>query len=354
MPSETICADASPLPDAIETETELDELLTRPGAALTAFIRTLPGPLLVLGAGGKMGPSLAVLAKRAAAAAGHKLDVIAASRFSDAGARHWLEERGVKTIACDLLDRGAVERLPNAANIIYLVGQKFGTQSDPATTWAMNVLAPAHVAERFPRARIVALSTGNVYPPCEPAGGGAMETDPLTPVGEYANSAVGRERVFEYFARRDGVRVAMLRLFYAVELRYGALVDIAQRVFAGEPIDLGNAHFNCIWQGDANEMILRALDLAASPMAAFNLCRPETFSVRETALRFGAIMGREPRFTGAEGAQALLGNSARLCEALGAPRVDAARMICWIAGWVAAGGRNLGKPTHFETRDGKY
>jgi nucleoside-diphosphate-sugar epimerase len=310
--------------------------------------------LIVLGAGGKMGPTLAILAKHAAEEAGHRLEVIAVSRFSDAAARRSLEEKGVKTISGDLLDRRVVESLPDAENIIYLVGMKFGTSTDPSSTWAMNTVVPARVAERYPRARIVALSTGNVYPLSAVSGGGSAETDALTPLGEYANSAVGRERVFEYFSKRNGTAVAMLRLFYAVELRYGVLVDIAQKVFAGEPIDLASGNFNCIWQGDANEMIIRALDLASSPMAVRNLCRPEIFSTRQTALRLGELLGRELNFVGVESATALLGNAKKICGELGEPRTNVETMMRLIADWVKHGGRSLGKPTHFETRDGKY
>lgn len=350
----TELASADALPDSIADESELDALLTRPSERLIAQIRTISSPLVVLGAGGKMGPTLAVLAKRAAMAARRNLDVVAVSRFTDHAARRWLEARDVRTIGCDLLDRNATSHLPDSEDVIYLVGLKFGTHDDPATTWAMNVLAPARVAERYGQARIVALSTGNVYPPSPASRGGAVESDPLTPVGEYANSVVGRERIFDFYARRAGLRVALLRLFYAVELRYGALVDIGRRVYCGEAIDVANAHFNCIWQGDANEMILRSLDLASAPSSAWNLCRPDIYSVRATAMAFGKLFGRDPKLIGREQPEVLLGNATRICDALGAPRVDADRMMAWIAHWIAQGGRDLGKPTHFETRDGKY
>jgi nucleoside-diphosphate-sugar epimerase len=344
----------SDLPRTITNEAELESALTEPGEALVRFIPRVRSPLVVLGAGGKMGPTLAVLAKHAAEEAGHRLEVIAVSRFSDAAARDSLEKKGVKTISGDLLERRVVEALPDAENIIYLVGMKFGTSSDPSSTWAMNTVVPARVAERYPRARIVALSTGNVYPLSAVAAGGSVETDALTPLGEYANSAVGRERVFEYFSRRNGTPIAMLRLFYAVELRYGVLVDIAQKIFSGEPIDLASGNFNCIWQGDANEMILRALELASSPMGAWNLCRPEIFSTREAALRFGELLERKPEFVGTESATALLGNAKRICSELGEPRTSVETMMRLIADWMKRGGRSLGKPTHFETRDGKY
>jgi uncharacterized protein YbjT (DUF2867 family) len=344
----------SDLPRSIASESELESVLTEPSEALVRFIPRVRSPLLVLGAGGKMGPTLAILAKRAAEEAGHRLEVIAVSRFSDAAARSALESQGVKTISGDLLERSVVEKLPDAENLIYLVGMKFGTSTDPSSTWAMNTVVPASVAERFPRARIVALSTGNVYPLSQVSAGGSVESDPLTPLGEYANSAVGRERVFEYFSRRNGTSIAMMRLFYAVELRYGVLVDIAQKIFAGEPIDLSSGNFNCIWQGDANEMILRSLHLASSPMVVRNLCRPEVFSTRETASKLGALLGREPKFVGTENSTALLGNAKKLCQELGEPRTSFETMMRLIADWVQRGGRSLGKPTHFETRDGKY
>ena len=342
------------LPELIRTEAELDELLTRPGAALTDFIRTVSSPLVVLGAGGKMGPTLAVLARRAALAAGHNLDVIAVSRFSDAARRQWLEERGVKTVSCDLLEATSLAQLPEAENVIYLVGLKFGTGKNPAATWAMNTVVPARVAERYARARLAALSTGNVYPLTEVSAGGARETDALTPLGEYANASVGRERVFEFYSLRNRTPLALLRLYYAVELRYGVLVDIARKIHAGQPVELANGYFNCIWQGDANEMILRALALADSPPSVWNLCRPEIFAVRALASRLGELLNRPARFGGVEASTAYLGNAARTCAVLGQPLTPMDAVLRWTAHWVKQGGSNLGRPTHFEVRDGKY
>jgi nucleoside-diphosphate-sugar epimerase len=341
-------------PGKIETGKQLDELLTRPGAALVNFIRTLSSPLLILGAGGKMGPTLAVLAKRAADAANHPLDVIAVSRFSDTRARQWLESQGVKTLSCDLLATNSLKQLPEAGNVVYMVGLKFGTARNPASTWAMNTIVPARVGERYPRARIVALSTGNVYPLSEISRGGSVETDPLTPLGEYANAAVGRERIFEFYSRLNNTSLTLLRLFYAVELRYGVLLDIALKVHNGELVELANGYVNCIWQGDANEMVLRALSLASAPPGVWNLCRPEILSVRAVAAQFGELLGRPPQFTGTEAPTALLGNSAGICEKLGAPAVPLETMLHWTAHWVKQGGRNPGRPTHFEVRDGKY
>jgi nucleoside-diphosphate-sugar epimerase len=338
----------------IETEEQLDDVLTRPSARLIEFIKSVSSPLLLLGAGGKMGPTLAALARRAAEEAKHPLEVVAVSRFSDPQAREWIEKRGVRAISCDLFNARDIEKLPDATSVIYLVGLKFGTAKNPSATWAANTIIPTRVAERFPKSRIVALSTGNVYPLSEVKRGGSVERDALTPVGEYANAAVARERIFEFHSRNQAIPIALLRLFYAVELRYGVLVDIAQKVCANEPIDLTNGYFNSIWQGDANDMVLRALSLCATPPSPWNLCRPEAFSVRDIATRLGQLLDRIPKFTGSESSTALLGNSSPLCAQLGSPAVSADQMLPWIAGWVKRGGRNLNRPTHFEVRDGRY
>ena len=336
-------------------EEELDELLTHPWPELVAFVNEIASPLVVLGAGGKMGPSLCVLAKRAAAEAGVDLDVVAVSRFGATAAREWLEAHGVQTASADLLDRSTLERLPDAQNVIYLVGMKFGTAANPSLTWAANTLAPTHAAERYAGSRIVALSTGNVYPLTDVAEGGSLEDDPLTPIGEYANAAVARERLFEHFSRQSGgPSVASIRLNYATELRYGVPVDIANKLLAGEPIDLRNGHFNCIWQGDANDMILRALALTTSPATAWNLTAPGVRSVRETALRLGELLGCEPKFTGIEATNTFLNNPARLCAKLGEPPTPFATILERTARWVKCGGPQHGKATHFEVRDGKF
>jgi nucleoside-diphosphate-sugar epimerase len=342
------------LPGYIDTEPALEELLSRPSASLVQFMQTLSSPLIVLGAGGKMGPTLAMMARRAAGLARHPLEVIAVSRFSDTRARLSLEQQGVKTVCCDLLDTGSLQRLPEADNVIYLVGLKFGTAKSPATTWAMNTIVPAAVADRYRTSRLVALSTGNVYPLTDVERGGSVESDPLTPLGEYANAAVGRERIFEFYSRRHHTPVALVRLYYAVELRYGVIVDLARKVHAGEPIDLANGYFNCIWQGDANDLILRALSLAGSPPSVWNLCRPEIYSVRSVTSRLGELLARAPRFSGSESATAFLGNATRLCAALGPPPTPLDPILAWTAHWVKQGGRDLGRPTHFEVRDGKY
>jgi nucleoside-diphosphate-sugar epimerase len=342
------------LPARIETDAQLEELMTRPRPELVESIRRLRSPLLLLGASGKMGPSLAVLAQRAAQAAEHDLKIIAISRFSDPANRQWLESRGIETIACDLLDREAVRRLPDSADVVFLAGMKFGTQQTPWLTWAVNTLVPAQVSERYSGARIVALSTGNVYPQVPIDSGGATESNPLTPLGEYSNAAVARERMFEFFSRQNQTPMTLLRLNYAVELRYGVLVDLARKVWAGEPVDVTMGYFNCIWQGDANELILRSFDLARSPAQALNMTGLEILPVREVARQFGDLMERPVMITGSEDEKALLSNSSRISALLGAPPTPIASVIRWVAHWIQQGGTTLGKATKFEVRDGKY
>jgi nucleoside-diphosphate-sugar epimerase len=353
MPA-SMADDSSQIPDVLNTEAELDEMLTRPRPVLVEFIKNLNGPVVILGAGGKMGPTLAWLARRAAEVAGHTLDIFAVSRFTDPQAPRWLESRGVRTLCLDLLDCDAPKRLPEAANILYLVGRKFGTAQDAAQTWAINTLVPAYVAERFPRARMVVLSTGNVYPLVPVSSGGSVEGDPLTPVGEYANAAVARERLFEFFAQQNGTPICILRLNYAVDLRYGVLVDIARRIHAGESVSLTTAYINCIWQGDANEMILRSLALAKTPPQALNLTGPAVLSIRGLALRLGELLGQAVHLSGTEADTALLSNPARACALLGPPPTALENVLRWTAHWVKNGGRLLDKPTHFEVRDGSY
>jgi hypothetical protein len=279
---------------------------------------------------------------------------VAVSRFSGERTRRWLESRGISTIPCDLLEREELKKLPEAHDVLYLVGLKFGTQDNPSLTWAVNTLVPSHVSEQFPRSRIVALSTGNVYPLVPVKSGGATETHPVTPLGEYANAAVARERVFEYHARKNSTPLALLRLNYAVDLRYGVLLEIAQKVWNNQPVDVTTGYLNCIWQADANEMIVRSFSLAASPPAAFNLTGPTILSVRELARRFGELMGRRVEITGQEAETALLNNASRLCSILGNPPTPIETMCRWTAHWVMNGGPTLGKPTRFEVRDGKF
>jgi len=341
-------------PQLIENEAQLEELLTRPRPELVRFIRQVRSPLLVLGASGKMGPTLAALAHRTAAAAGHRLRVIAVSRFNNTASRQWLESRGVETMACDLFKRDEIARLPDAGELLFLVGVKFGTGQNPTQTWATNTIIPTNVAERFPQSRMVALSTGNVYPLVRVADGGATETHPLTPLGEYGNAAVARERLFEFHSERQGTPMVLVRLNYAVELRYGVLHDLARKVWAGRAVELANGYFNCIWQGDANDAILRLLGLAASPPRPLNLTGPEVLSVRAVARQLGELMGKSVQFSGTESSTALLNNPTRACELLGPPPTPLEELLRWTAHWVMRGGASLNKPTHFEARDGKY
>jgi len=335
-------------------EAALEELLSRPTAAVVEAMRALTGDLLILGAGGKLGPSLARLARRASQEAGGEHRVLAVARFSDSSLRSLLECDGVDTLECDLFDHEKLAALPDASNVIYLVGQKFGTSGDEARTWAVNAFLPGLVAERFPEARIVAFSTGNVYPLSPVGGSGPAETDPVGPIGEYAESALGRERVFEFFSRHHATPMALLRLNYAIEPRYGVLRDIADRVWVRQPVDLAMGMVNVIWQRDANAVAIRALAQTAVPPLVLNVTGRPAHSVRWIAQEFGRRWGREPEFSGAEGTTALLSDSARMEELFGKPEVGIERMIEYVAQWVERGGRSLGKPTHFEQREGRF
>lgn len=342
------------LPERIDNLAQLNEVITRPGPEMVDFIRGISSPLVILGAGGKMGPSLAGLARRAANTAEHELDVVAVSRFSNRTTRDWLEAQGVRTLSADLFDQAAMKTLPEAENVIYLVGQKFGTQQMPHLTWAANTLIPAYVMERYRGARVVALSSGNVYSLTPVAGGGSREGDPLTPLGEYANSCVGRERIFEYFAQRDDTPAALIRLSYAIDLRYGVLVDIARKVYTEQPVDVTMGYLPYIWQGEANDRIIRALSLASVPAIPLNLTGPEPLQVRDVALQFGALMDRHVTLVGEEAATAYLSNTQRLNNTLGAAEVPLKTLITWVAHWVQHEQPLLNKPTHFEVRDGTY
>ena len=333
---------------------QLEERLSRPTKAVVELFRRTAGDVILLGVAGKIGPSLARMVRRAVDASGTPRRVIGVARFSNAAEETKLRAAGIETIRCDLLDEAAVAGLPEAPNVFYLAGMKFGANGNEPLTWAMNTHLPSVVCKRYPHSRIVAYSTGNVYGFVSPDSGGSRETDVPQPVGEYAMSCLGRERMFEHFSRTNGTPVALIRLNYACDLRYGVLVDIARHAWAGAPVDVTTGWFNTIWQGDCNAMTLLALDHAASPAFVLNLTGSQTLGVREAALEFGKLLEREVRFTGQEGATALLSN-AGLCHRLfGPPEVSEQQLMRWAADWVKAGGAHLGKPTHFESRDGRY
>lgn len=341
-------------PNVIESVAELDEVISRPTAGVIELMKNLDGDLLIIGVSGKMGPSLAMLAQRAAAAAGCTKKIIGVARFSDKAARETLTANGIETIAGDLLDATAIAKLPEVENVVFMAGTKFGSAGNEALTWAINTHVIGLVAQKFRDAKIVALSTGNVYPLTPVFSGGCRETDPLGPIGEYAQSALGRERLLEYFSRANRTKSVIVRLNYAIDLRYGTLLDIAQRVFNRQTIDLAMGHMNVIWQGDANAMILRCFALADSPPAILNVTGPELVSIRKLALDFGAFFGIEPVFANTESGTALLSDASRCHALFGYPTVTLRQMVEWVGHWVKIGGPTLEKPTHFETRDGRF
>jgi nucleoside-diphosphate-sugar epimerase len=342
------------IPERINNEAELDKVLVTPNAADIETLARLPGDVIIVGAGGKMGPTLATRVRRAADAAGPARRVIAASRFSDGAIRQALERDGIETIACDLTDRDQIAALPPCEHVLYLAGRKFGTTDRSDLTWITNTVVPAMVVERFATSRLVVFSTGNVYPLVSPTSSGSIETDPPLPVGEYAQSCLGRERVVEFASHERGTRVLLFRLNYAVDLRYGTLMDIAWRVRAGQPVDLTVGWLNAIWQGDANSYAIRSLTLCAAPAAVLNVTGPERISVREVATRFGHELGTPAQFVGTEGPRALLSNASRCLKLLGPPEVPLERLLAWVVHWVRIGGASLNKPTHFEVADGRY
>lgn len=340
--------------DRIENTDHLDTLLSEPTPLAIQALANLDGDLILLGVAGKMGPTLARMAKRALEHAGVKRRVLGAARFSDTRVEAQLQSWGIETIRCDFLDRSQLAKLPDVPNVIAMFGMKFGSTGQEARTWAMNCLAPAFVCDKYRKSKIVAFSTGNVYGLTPVARGGSLETDALNASGDYAMSCVGRERVYEYCSRTEGIPMAILRLNYATEMRYGVLVDIAQRVRAGETIDVTMGHFNAIWQADANAAALSAFAHLATPPLVLNIAGPEVLSVRAMAEEFARRFGKPVRFVGSESADALLSNAQHSNRLFGLPRVNAELMTAWIAGWIARGGATLGKPTHFEVRDGKF
>jgi nucleoside-diphosphate-sugar epimerase len=336
-------------------ERELDELLSAPRAATVDALRRAPGDVIVLGAGGKMGPTLARMVARAAreADAGRPRRVIAVSRFSSDAARRSLDEAGVETIAADLLDADAVRALPDAPNVVFMAGQKFGTTDAPSRTWMMNVVVPALCAARYRDSHIVAFSTGNVYPLVPVSRAGAGETTTPAPVGEYAASCLGRERVLEH-AASAGARVAIIRLNYAIDLRYGVLSDLAVRVARGQPVPVAMGYVNVIWQGDANRVAIEALPHCATTPFVLNVTGAETLSVRTLATELAARLHRDLTFEGTEAPDALLSDTAKFRATFGEPEMPLETMLDWVADWVGGGRPLLNKPTHFETRDGAF
>ncbi|MSQ93477.1 MAG: NAD-dependent epimerase/dehydratase family protein [Gemmataceae bacterium] len=340
--------------DRIENTDHLEDLLSEPAPHAIETLARLDGDLMLLGVAGKMGPTLARMARRASDQAGVPRRIVGVARFSDPHIEGQLQSLGIDTIRCDLLDQAQLEQLPDVPNVIAMFGMKFGSTGQEARTWAMNCLAPALVCQKFRKSRIVAFSTGNVYGLTPVAGGGSRESDPLNAGGDYAMSCVGRERIYEYCSRTLAIPMAILRLNYAVEMRYGVLVDIAQRVWVELPVDLSMGYLNAIWQADANAAALSAFAQLATPPRVFNIAGPEVLSVRRVAEEFASRFGKPVKLEGVESADALLSNAEESHRLFGLPRISAAQMIAWIADWTARGGATLGKPTHFEIRDGKY
>jgi len=343
------------LPEKIQSEVQLDELLSRPTAGLVRMMEHLDGDLMILGIGGKMGTTLGRMALRASQEAGKQRRIIGVSRFSDPAVRPALDALGIETIPCDLLDPENLRKLPQVQHVIFMAGKKFGTASDQPATWAENVVLPSQVGYHFRGSRIVVFSTGCVYPLVPVESSGSIESDPPEPVGEYAQSCLGRERIFQFWSRKFGTRICLFRLNYAVDLRYGVLLDIGRRVMEGLPVNLSASHFNIIWQGDACAQALSCLDHCEYPATILNVTGPEIISVRFTANEFGRYLGKEVRFEGeVESSRMYLSNASRAAALFGYPRVTALQMIRWQADWLLSGGRCLDKPTHFEVTDGKF
>jgi nucleoside-diphosphate-sugar epimerase len=338
------------LPDTISDIAALDDLLCRPSQALVDDLRKVDGDIMILGVAGKMGPTLAGLAK----AALPDRSIIGVARFSDANVKGWLQARGIETINCDLLDEAAIKALPKTANIVFMAGRKFGAEGDLSLTWAMNAHVPSLVAQAFAGSRIVAFSTGCVYPFVPVNGKGANEALPPDPPGEYAQSCVGRERMFEYFSRKFATPGRLLRLNYAIDMRYGVLHDIATKIHQGKPVDVSLGHVNFIWQGDASAQALRCLAHCETPTSPINVSGHEILSVRDLAAKLGARLGREPIIVGAEEPTAWLTDTSQAVKLFGLPVVDTRQLIAWTADWVARSMPSLGKPTKYEVRDGRY
>lgn len=342
------------LPETVTSEEQVEDLLSKPYPEDVEFARGLDGDVMVFGAGGKMGPTLIRRILRAVEEAGTNTTVYAVSRFSDPDVEAKLDSWGAETIAADLLDDDALEGLPDCENLIYMIGMKFGTTGQEPMTWAINAYLPGRIARRFEDSRIVAFSTGNVYPPVPIESGGSTESDPVGPVGEYAQSCLGRERVLQYFAEENETPTCLLRLNYAVELRYGVLVDLAKRVYAGDPVPLEMGHVNVVWQGDANSVCFRSLADVESPAEILNLTGPNVLSVRELAERFAEEFAGDVTFSGEPEDTALLNDASRCHERYGEPKVSIDEIVPLVADWIERGGSTMGKPTKFHVRDGDF
>ena len=338
----------------MKTLEDLEKKMCTPSSDLIRDISTLEGDIIILGVGGKMGPSLAKLAVNAIRLAGLQKRVIGVSRFSEEGMQEDLEKAGVETVVADLLDEAQLQSLPYAKNMLYMVGKKFGTKGNEHLTWAMNSYLPGRIGEKFRDCRIVVFSSGNVYPYMEIGTGGASEFTPAAPVGEYAMSCLGRERIFQYASQKHGIPLLIYRLNYAIDLQYGNLMEIAKMVYEGKTIDLTNGYMNVIWQGDANEIALRALLHCELPAKILNVTGPETISIRKVAETFGQMFGITPQFENTESQNALL-NDASLCHRLfGYPKVTLSEMVEMTQAWVINQGKTHNKPTHFQERSGNY
>jgi nucleoside-diphosphate-sugar epimerase len=333
---------------------QLEELLSEPSEGAIRALGSVKGDILILGVGGKMGPTLARMAKRASDLSGVERHVIGVSRFSSSGLQNRLQSWGVETISCDLLSPTSLSKLPDSENVVFMAGMKFGSTGREWLTWAMNSFLPGLVADRYRDSRIAVFSTGNVYGLSPVGKGGSREEDALNPAGEYAMSCVGRERIFEHFSRANNTKMTLLRVNYASEPRYGVLLDVGQRVYSEQPVSLSMGYFNTIWQAEASAMSLESLAYATSPPNVLNITGPELLSVRNVAEEFAKRFGKSARFEGAESNDALLSNAAKSHKLFGAPRVDSQQMIGWIAGWIKRNGMTLSKPTHFEDRAGHF
>ena len=350
----TTILDYQTMLDKIETIEQLENVMSFPTTEVVNAMSELEGDLLILGAGGKMGPTLAKLAKRAIDNSNQKKKVIGVSRFSTRGINEELKKVGIETIICDLLDDDQLFKLPDTPNVIFMASRKFGSSDNESLTWAMNTYLPGRVAQKYKNSKIIVFSTGNVYPFTMIANGGSQELGPVDPIGEYAQSCLGRERIFEHFSNQFDIPITIVRLNYAIDLRYGILLDVAQKVANQHPIDLTMGNVNVIWQGDANAIVLRTFSLCQSPPVILNLSGPETVSIRHLANRFGEIFNVLPIFESEESETSLLTNTSRCQKIFGYPQVNLDQMVEWVAHWVKINGMTLNKPTKFEIRDGRF